>query len=250
MTPPVLIVGLHRSGTSMLTRMLEALGLFVGKNLQDDHESMIMINVNNKYFQITNSSWDAPAYPEVVPTGENYIETILTANAELIAEKFGPMDGFWGFKDPRTLTTLPYWLKTFPDAKVIYIRRSPWDIARSLTKRHQKMIKDGLFPPEGNFSVSKVQFTQRCATIDGSLSFAMEQHRFFNALVQNGTVKNHLELCYEELVHDPLFQVSRLCEYLEHPATQSQSLQAASIPRRNKKMDEQLAFNSYFSAPQ
>ncbi|MCS5697200.1 sulfotransferase [Desulfofundulus thermocisternus] len=29
--PPIIIIGMHRSGTNMLTRMLEELGLFVGE---------------------------------------------------------------------------------------------------------------------------------------------------------------------------------------------------------------------------
>ncbi|WP_417458031.1 sulfotransferase [Kordiimonas sp.] len=246
MTAPVLIIGIHRSGTSLLTRMLEAIGLFVGNDLQADHESLIMIQINNKYFDITNSSWDQPAYPAAHPDGENYIAEILSANAELIAERFGTTADFWGFKDPRTLTTLPYWLKTFPDAKVVYIRRSPQDIARSLTSRHQRNIKKGLFPPHGSFTISGVKFTQRCATMEGSMSFVMEQHAFYENLLKNGVIQKHLELSYEELLHDPVFQLSRLCRYLECTVDRKRTLEAANMPNCQRTMDAKLAFETYF----
>ena len=38
--PPIVIIGMHRSGTSIVTRMLEQLGLFVGKKKDMNHEAL------------------------------------------------------------------------------------------------------------------------------------------------------------------------------------------------------------------
>ncbi|MBK8351014.1 MAG: hypothetical protein IPL21_04765 [Saprospirales bacterium] len=37
---PIIILGMHRSGTTMITKMLENLGLFVGAEKEINHESL------------------------------------------------------------------------------------------------------------------------------------------------------------------------------------------------------------------
>ena len=44
-------------------------------------------------------------------------------------------DRRWGWKDPRTSLTLPYWLRLFPTARVIHVHRDPAQAARSLHAR-------------------------------------------------------------------------------------------------------------------
>lgn len=36
---PILIIGMHRSGTSMITRKLESLGLFLGNEKDENDEA-------------------------------------------------------------------------------------------------------------------------------------------------------------------------------------------------------------------
>ncbi|MGD9653227.1 MAG: sulfotransferase [Candidatus Dadabacteria bacterium] len=38
--PPVIVIGMSRSGTTMLTKMLDELGLYAGKKLTDNHEAV------------------------------------------------------------------------------------------------------------------------------------------------------------------------------------------------------------------
>src|SRR5262249_54549623 len=49
----------------------------------------------------------------------------------------------WGWKDPRTIFTLPIWLRLFPEAKLIYILRNGVDVASSLMVRERKLQKKG-----------------------------------------------------------------------------------------------------------
>lgn len=37
---PVIIIGMHRSGTSMLTRVLQRAGLFMGEHREENDESL------------------------------------------------------------------------------------------------------------------------------------------------------------------------------------------------------------------
>lgn len=41
---PVIILGMHRSGTTMITKILENLGLFVGVEKEINHEALFLEN--------------------------------------------------------------------------------------------------------------------------------------------------------------------------------------------------------------
>jgi hypothetical protein len=45
------------------------------------------------------------------------------------------LPGPWGWKDPRNSLTLPYWLRLFPTARVIHVRREPAAVVESLHRR-------------------------------------------------------------------------------------------------------------------
>ena len=46
MANPVVVVGMHRSGTSLVSRILDDCGVMMGKDLQEDHESIFFISLN------------------------------------------------------------------------------------------------------------------------------------------------------------------------------------------------------------
>jgi hypothetical protein len=245
---PVIIFGVHRSGTSLLTRMLEQLGLFVGNDLQGDHESRIIIAASNHYINKTGGSWDKPHYPTAEDVKINYVARAFDASFETISKQFGHMKGFWGMKDPRMVITLPLWLQIFPKAKIIYIRRSPADIAKSLSVRHNELIKKGVFPADGDFEMGsrKIKFTQRCKTFEGALGFALEQIEVADKLVAKGAGAGSVELSYNELVHDPLFQLSRIGRFLNKEFSRDSLLKAASMPRQAQAAPAEKLIGSYF----
>ena len=230
----------------MLTRMMEELGLFVGRDLQGDHESKLIIAVNNHYINKTGGSWDAPHYPGDTDIETNYVARAFDASFEGIKAAFGPMTGFWGLKDPRMVITLPMWLKIFEDPKIIYIKRSPADIAHSLSSRHQELVAKGVFPAKGDFKKGRIKFTQRCGSFEGALDFALEQIAFVDSMIEGGTLKGHLEFGYDELVHDPLFQLSRVSRYLGREFARADLLSAASLPRQKPAAPADALVEQYF----
>jgi Sulfotransferase family len=244
---PVIILGVHRSGTSLLTRMMETLGLFVGNDLQEDHESKMIIAVNNHYLTRTNSSWDAPHYPVQSDIDINYVARAFDASFENISATFGAMRGFWGLKDPRMAFTLPLWLQIFTHPKIIYIKRSPADIAQSLSVRHKQLIKKGIFPSEGEFSKGRIKFTQRCKSFSGALDFTLEQVSFVNRMIEGGILGGHLEFGYDELVRDPLFQMARISRFLDRDFSRNDLLAAAKLPRQAQCCAPETLIDQYFS---
>ena len=60
-TQPVILLGMHRSGTAMIARLLDQLGLFQGSELQEDHESTWFLDINDVLLNRINAAWDHPA---------------------------------------------------------------------------------------------------------------------------------------------------------------------------------------------
>jgi hypothetical protein len=44
---PIIIISMHRPGTTMIDRMLEDLGLFVGKRREENHEALFFKRNND-----------------------------------------------------------------------------------------------------------------------------------------------------------------------------------------------------------
>lgn len=230
-TPPVFIVGIHRSGTSLLTRMIEALGVFVGNDLQDDHESLSVIAVNNHYLNQTKTSWDRPRYPGMAEMGENVVKRVFQTNEQEFFARYGSPAGHWAIKDPRLVITLPLWRGIYPESPVIIIRRNPVAIAESLYQRHQHHLKAGIFPRTEEFmKKGNIKFTQRCATFEGALSFALEQNDALNRLAGNRFCSNRIELSYEGLCHDPAFELWNIARFLQLKPDPGQVISALSMP--------------------
>jgi len=132
----VIVLGMHRSGTSMLTGCLEEAGLYLGEiseqefesNKQGQKEQIFLMELHEAVLQSNGGSWSNPPHTAKWKyfhnkTRQHYIETM---------EKH-PV---WGFKDPRVLFLLDKWLEDLPSAKMIGIFRHPLLVADSLYRRN------------------------------------------------------------------------------------------------------------------
>ena len=148
--PPVIILGMHRSGTTLLTKILENLGLFIGWKKEKNYESIYFLKFNKWVLEQANITWDNlynyrfihdPFFEKLtVALAEKYIKSIrrieyLGLLKTLKYKSLKDLDFPWGWKDPRNIITLNIWLKVFPDAKIIHIYRNPIDVAQSLRNR-------------------------------------------------------------------------------------------------------------------
>ncbi|MEM7357105.1 MAG: sulfotransferase [Acidobacteriota bacterium] len=150
-TPPILIIGMHRSGTSLLARLLESLGLFVGWRLAANHEASYFNKHNSWLLSSAGGRWDTPRAIDHLLADEagvdlalDYLEGRLTspltleflgARRYLRYRSLRSITEPWGWKDPRTTITLPLWLRLFPHAKVLHLVRNGVDVAASLHRR-------------------------------------------------------------------------------------------------------------------
>lgn len=150
---PVIIIGMHRSGTSMLTRLLGESGVLIGRKVTRNAESTFMNRLNYWVFQQASATWDKPAgiddllvHDEVRPYVGQYLAGVTRGPASahflglrrwLTYRSLHNVAEPWGWKDPRTTYTLPLWLDVFPGARVLHIKRHGVDVAQSLRVRHR-----------------------------------------------------------------------------------------------------------------
>jgi hypothetical protein len=139
----VVILGMHRSGTSCLAGSLEEAGLHLGEvitsaphNAKGNRENRRIMALHEDLLQGNGGTWRDP--PE-------HIAWSAAQRAErdaIVTEYAGA--GRWGFKDPRTLFTLDGWLEAHPNAQLVGVFRHPTAVARSLERRNRMPLGEGI----------------------------------------------------------------------------------------------------------
>lgn len=131
----VMVVGMHRSGTSFLTGSLQESGLELGKfsawnphNLKGNRENLDIVAFNDEVLAARGFSWDNPPEQPV-----QWTEVECAKARELIAGYDGVAR--WGFKDPRTLLLMEGWHALLPELRFVGIFRHPTAVAQSLAAR-------------------------------------------------------------------------------------------------------------------
>jgi len=139
----VLILGMHRSGTSCLAGSLQEAGLYLGEvntaaphNAKGNRESRAIMNLQDDLLHANGGDWDTP--PEQVVWQQEH-----RARRDAIIATY-PTDRIWGFKDPRTLLTLPGWLEVLSSVRFVGTFRHPLAVAASLNARNGIAIEKSL----------------------------------------------------------------------------------------------------------
>ncbi len=152
---PLIIIGMHRSGTTMLSKILESLGIFLGYKKEVNNEAIFFIKINDWIMKQFNASWDQPYNMNFLTANEitKISNAILRPLKDIRAIEFLGLKKYikykdirrldipWGWKDPRNTFTIDIWLKIFPQAKILHIYRNPLDVAESLRKREFELDK-------------------------------------------------------------------------------------------------------------
>lgn len=155
---PVIVLGMHRSGTSMLVGLLRDLGLHIGANTPRNNESKLFRRLNIWLVGQGGGHWDNPAGVEKLlslpalrhATDQLLVDVLSSIRARdflgwkgwLQYRSLFELDRPWGWKDPVNTYTLPFWLDLFPDAKVIHIYRNGVDISYSMHKRTHQVFRE------------------------------------------------------------------------------------------------------------
>src|ERR1700730_10621724 len=143
----VVVLGMHRSGTSALTRALKVLGVDLGERLYPGvpenndkgfFEDIDLNNLNERMLRAVASEWHFAA-----PLTFNEIAHLQNSDfciegIDLLKDKSANTSIF-GFKDPRIAKLLPFWQHVFSRCRFrvsyLLVVRNPLSVAKSLEAR-------------------------------------------------------------------------------------------------------------------
>lgn len=236
MRQPIIFIGMHRSGTSMLGRLLESLGLFVGARKDPNNEAEFFQHLNGWLMAQCGARWDVPQpvhylwdNEQLLTRVEEYVRYLLNSPRAiqfLGLRRYLTTGGItrlnmpWGWKDPSNTFTLPLWLRIFPEAKIIYIERHGVDVAQSLRVRGKKglayttgkyrkyKIITPFRPKKGGFIESP-----RCASLEGGFTLWQEYTDQARELMQQLPDQRALKLRYEHVLEDPITHLRASAEF-------------------------------------
>ena len=143
----LLVLGMHRSGTSATTGALQCLGVNLGAKLYAGQQGINpkgyfehseVADLNDEVLFALGSSWDDILNK---PDGWWTSAALQPFRAELtsILLRDTAVDGLFAIKDPRTCRLLPWWLDVMKEAGItptfLFAVRRPAEVFKSLEKR-------------------------------------------------------------------------------------------------------------------
>lgn len=136
--PVVIVLGMHRSRTSMVAHICQSLGVHIGEHLLGAHpsqpkghfEDVDFYQMNQIILQGCGGKWDDPPSVHVIERNANRFR----GSARLIVESKSHRQ-LWGWKDPRTCLTLPVYLPFLEDPRVVLVYRDVDSVIKSLIRR-------------------------------------------------------------------------------------------------------------------
>jgi hypothetical protein len=170
LTRGVVVLGMHRSGTSAATRLGSLLGLSLGHgpmvpstdgNPRGHWESLRLRDVNDAVLVAFGGNWAGP--PPLEPGWERdpSLDPLRVEARAAFADVYFGRDQ-WLWKDPRTCITLPFWEQALDvEPVVLLVHRNPLEVADSLARRDEfskvvslalweRYVRDGLLNCDGH----------------------------------------------------------------------------------------------------
>jgi len=152
---PLVVIGMHRSGTRLLVDVLAKLGVFMGADRQADAESVAFMLINEGILHQCGAFWSEPMAAHFMLAEPAAVQHIAAAAGHALAAQLERYAGpsVWhlsgsgeelppfGWKDPRNTFTLPVWKQIFPNLRTIHIFRHGVDFAASLAHRHAAALR-------------------------------------------------------------------------------------------------------------
>jgi len=233
--PPLIIIGMHRSGTTMLTGFMSQLGIFTGKDKTENDESKFFQNINRWILYQMGAAWDSPGNSDLMS------QEFIARSARIIGKRLNSpwsmqylglrrylarrgimnLTENWGWKDPRTTLLLPIYKTLFEDAKVIHIYRNPIDVAQSLKRREEHKrgamrigVKDRI---KAEILYYERIMSHSLVANDIERGVALWEFYAQKAWDAQSRFGNYLAIKYEDFLSDPKCILMDLVRFLELP---------------------------------
>tara|TARA_B100001123_G_scaffold387648_1_gene463047 strand:- start:231 stop:965 length:735 start_codon:yes stop_codon:yes gene_type:complete len=153
----VIVLGMHRSGTSTFAGVLHMNKILMGnyetfwprpltQNPKGFYENYDFRKINDQILKL--SGYYVKSYNTDIPSID--INDNLLLKMKKIVKEYNLRYENWGWKDPRTCLTVEYWVNIMQeldlsdDIKIIFVVRKALSVSRSLKKRNELPLEQGL----------------------------------------------------------------------------------------------------------
>ena len=266
LTKPLIVTGMHRSGTTLLVQLLEKNGIFFGAHQDENKESIFFQRINRWLVSINNSYWDNPKSFDNLKDDDNNLLILKlkqVLNRRISSSLFFGCKNFflnrrfdnfpiqWGWKDPLNTFTLDIWRKIFPDLCIINIVRNPLDVSCSLINRQKKLkIKDSdrinnyfnSFIPLLAINKGTIYRSFNINSIDDCLNLYKKYYNQININSRNNI--KQLNIKFEKLVNNPeqeMLKIYNFCEIDDYNLNEDSKLINQNV--LNKYKDSNLIYD-------
>lgn len=238
---PVVVLGMGRSGTTLVVELLERMGVFMGVRQDVNREALLFQNANRAILAELGVALDRPEDLPDLHADDLLREQIAAIAAESVngpalARYLGwprylrtrSLDALhepWGWKDPRNTLTFSAWKETFGEVRAVHVLRHGVDAAASYRRVHPEpdtaQPTRGLFLSHGIWRGRPIRMPGRRSGWAGEVTrfgdistgvrvWADYTQRAFG--IVDGLGDGGLNLRFEDLLADPEGQARRLAE--------------------------------------
>jgi hypothetical protein len=151
--PIVLVLGMHRSGTSLCSHILSALGVDMADKIVGPRNTSVtpdnprghwerweIVEFHDRILSLFNRDYSGRFHDFALPVAWWADPRVVQIRREIVAfleQRMG--DGCFGFKDPRTVRLMPVWHQILNELeltpRIVLCLRNPAEVARSLNAR-------------------------------------------------------------------------------------------------------------------
>ena len=213
----VVVLGLARSGTSVVTGILRTLGVDMGSSIPDkanpygSFEDKDLADLHKKIFDAAGykTYWNPPAPEAILGLRDQWEPQIRE-----IVRKKSMGSHIWGWKHPRTILTFDLFLPHLENPHLVAVFRNPLGIARSSVEHTKKYTAD------------RVDFFQALNLLTfyySELFKLLERHRDLPVMMVG----------FEDVVSEPIIHAEKMAKFLQLELTQEKKaqLERLVIPR-------------------
>jgi hypothetical protein len=225
MSNRIIVSGIYRSGTSLVTELIHRWGAYAGHEddiFQDQYgymEHLALQKLNDELLN-NNSRVPTPVDQLMEKAQDSALrERALQILDEMDREANENQAAAWVWKDPRLPLVLPFWSDIWGDVVYVIPVRHPVETILSAAKM------EGLEPEE----------------VPLSAGFAYWQFCMINLLTFTAKSPRKLFMAYDQLLENPRNECERLCNFLDlHCQVSSED-----SGQRIDKMSEQITSTQY-----
>ena len=224
----VVILGMHRSGTSMLGGIVERLGIDMGEdqpgrqfsNPMGHYEDGDFLTLNELILASAGGSWDNPPSPDLINDQALVFEDRLQQIIQGKVQKNG--DQPWGWKDPRTSLTIQLYFPYLTNLYILWCQRDQEAISNSLWKRNKISLQE-------------------------SEKLTDHYQQMINEFIEKHPELPVLRVFYQDIVNRPEVWIRKIADFLDLEPDESQLAEAEEfiLPRESIQKEKNILWWKY-----